>query len=59
MSYKSKKWHNIYFLHYFTEIIVDLYDSLDIEKTLTFHDIIILIKLVLYKDKNTTALRYF
>ena len=57
MSYKSKKWHNIYFLHYFTEIIVDLYDSLDIEKTLTFHDIIILIKLVLYK--NTTALRYF
>ena len=39
------------FSHYFTQIKVDSYDSLPIEKTLTLH-VIILIKSVLNKDKN-------
>ena len=38
--------------HYFTKIKVDSYDSLPIEKTLTLHNVIILIKSVLNKDKN-------
>ena len=31
---------------------VDYYDSSPLEETLTFHDVIILIKLVFNKDKN-------
>ena len=38
--------------HYFAKIKVDSYDFLPIEKTLTLHDVIILIKSVLNKDKN-------
>ena len=40
------------FSHYFAKIKVDSYDSLPIEKTLTFYNVIILIKSVLNKDKN-------
>ena len=40
------------FSHYFAKIKVDSYDSLPIEKTLTLHNVIILIKSVLNKDKN-------
>ena len=40
------------FSHYFAKIKVDSYDSLSIEKVLTLHNVIILIKLVLNKDKN-------
>ena len=38
--------------HYYATIKVDSYDSLPIEKTLTLHIVIILIKPVLNKDKN-------
>ena len=38
--------------HYYAKIKVDSYDSLPIEKTLTLHIVIILIKPVLNKDKN-------
>ena len=38
--------------HYFAKIKVDSYDSLQIEKTLTLHIVIIHIKPVLNKDKN-------
>ena len=44
--------HHICFSHYFVEIQVDSYDSLSIEKMLTSHNVIILIKSVLNKDKN-------
>ena len=40
------------FSHYFAKIKVDSYDSLTIEKMLTWHNVIILIKSVLNKDKN-------
>ena len=40
------------FSDYFAKIKVDSYDSLPIEKTLTFYNVIILIKSVLNKDKN-------
>ena len=36
----------------YAKIEVDLYDSLPLGKTLTFHDVIILIKAVFNKDKN-------
>ena len=38
--------------HNYTKITVDSYDSLPLEKTLTFHNAIILIKSVFNKDKN-------
>ena len=41
-----------HFSHYFAKIKADSYDSLPIENTLTFHNVIILIKSVLKKDKN-------
>ena len=40
------------FSHYFAKIKVDSYDSLTIEEMLTWHNVIILIKSVLNKDKN-------
>ena len=40
------------FSHYFAKIKVDSYDSLPIEKRLTLHNVIILIKSVLHNDKN-------
>ena len=40
------------FSHYFTKLKVDSFDSLTIEKRLTLHNVIILIKSVVYKDKN-------
>ena len=38
--------------HYYVKIKVDSYDFLPIEKTLTLHNVIILIKSILNKDKN-------
>ena len=40
------------FSYYYAKIKVDSYDSLPIEKILTLHNVIILIKLVLNKNKN-------
>ena len=40
------------FSRYFAKIKVNSYDSLTIEKTLTLHDVIILIESALNKDKN-------
>ena len=37
---------------------VDSYDSLPLEKTMTFNNIIILIKSVLIKIKITTTIKY-
>ena len=39
------------FSHYFTKIKIDLYDSLPIEKILTLHNVIILIKSVQIRVK--------
>ena len=50
MSLKSGITH--IFSHYFAKFKVDSYDSLPIEKRLTLHNLIILIKSVLNKDKN-------
>ena len=38
--------------HNFGKIRIDLYNSLSIEKILTFHNVIILIKSVVNKNKN-------
>ena len=40
-------------------IKIDFYDSLPIEKTLTLHNVIILIKSVLNKDKNQHYYKIF
>ena len=40
------------FSHYFAQMKADSYDSLPIEKTLTLHNVIILMKSVLDKGKN-------
>ena len=40
------------FSHIYAKIKIDSFDSLHIEKTLTFHNVIILIKPVLNKDEN-------
>ena len=39
-------------IHHFAKIRIDLYDSLPIEKIMTFHNVIILIKSVVNKNKN-------
>ena len=44
------------FSHYYVKIKVDSYDSLPIEKTFTLHNVIILIKSVLNKDKKSLLL---
>ena len=44
------------FSHYFTKIKADSSDSLSIEKILTFHNVIILIKSILNKDKKLILL---
>ena len=38
--------------HNFVKLEVDSYYSLPLEKTMTFHDVIIFIKLLFNKDKN-------
>ena len=38
--------------HNYAKIKVDLYDSLPLENTMTFHNVIIFIKSVFNKDKN-------
>ena len=43
---------HLFFFYYYAKIKVDLYDSLPIEKRLTSHNVIIIIKLVLNKHQN-------
>ena len=45
--------------HNYAKIKVYSYDSLSLEKTMTFHDVIILIKSVFNKDKNNHYYIYF
>ena len=47
------------FSHYFAKIKVDSYDCLPIEKILTLHNVVIHIKSVLNKDKNTYYYKIF
>ena len=47
------------FSHYFAKIKVYFYDSLPIEKTLTLHNVIMLIKSFLRKDKNHYCYKIF
>ena len=42
----------------YAQIKVDSYNSLPLEKTMSFHKVIILIKSVFNKDKNTTTIIY-
>ena len=51
--------HHIYFFHYFAKIKVNSYDYLPIEKILTLHNVRILIKSVLNKDKNHYYFKIF
>ena len=59
----SEKYDAIYsgithiFSHYLANIKVDSYDSLPIEKILTVHNVVILIKSVRNKSKNITTIR--
>ena len=50
ISEKSAITHSIN--HNFARIRIDLYNSLPIEKILTFHNVIILIKSIVNKNKN-------
>ena len=43
----------------FVDLKVDLYNSLPLEKTITFHNIIILIESVWNKDKNNYCYNIF
>ena len=47
------------FSHYYTKIKVDSYDFLPVEKRLTLHSVIILIKSVLNKDKSHCYYKIF
>ena len=51
-SYKSKSGSAYVSSHYYAKVKTDFYNSLPLENTLTFCNIIILIKSVLNKDKN-------
>ena len=44
--------------HNYAEINVDSYDSLSLEKTMTFHNVAILIKSVFNKDRNNCYIMY-
>ena len=52
MSYKWKSGITDSINHNFGKIRIDSYNSLPIEKILTFHNVIILIKSVVNKNKN-------
>ena len=43
---------NMFFSHNYAKIKINSYDSFPLEKTLTLHNVIILINSVLNKDKN-------
>ena len=49
---KVKKWHHIGSSYYYVKIKIGSYDSLPAEKTLTLHNVVILIQSVLNRDKN-------
>ena len=42
----------MFFSHYYAKIKVDSYESLPLQKTLTVHNVIIIIKSVFNEDKN-------
>ena len=44
--------------HNYVKIKVDSYDSLSLEKVMTFHDVIILINSVFNKEKIATTIIY-
>ena len=48
----SRKWYYICYSHNYAKIKVDSYDSLPLEKAITFHNSLILIKSGFTKDKN-------
>ena len=52
ISFKSKKWYYICFFHSYTIIKIYSYDSLTLGKTLTLHNVIILIKSAFNARKN-------
>ena len=52
MSYKWKSGITDSINHNFGKIRIDSYNSLPIEKILTFHNVIILIKSVVNKNEN-------
>ena len=53
MSRKFKKWYKTYFfLDVMQSSKLISYDFLSLEKLISFHDVIILIKSVLDKDQN-------
>ena len=45
--------------HNYAKMKVDLYNSLPLEKTMTFHNVIIIINSVQNKDKKVTTIIYF
>ena len=45
--------------HNYAKIKVDLYDSLPLEKTMIFHNVIILIRLAFSKDKTNYYCYYY
>ena len=57
MSYKQKSGIRDIIAHTFATIGIDSYNSLSIEKNLTFHNVIILFKFM--GIKITTTLIYF
>ena len=52
MFYRGKKWQHICFFSLLCKNQVDFYNSLPLEKILTLHNAIILIKSLLNKDQN-------
>ena len=45
--------------HNYAKINIDSYDSLPIEKTLTLHNVVMLVKSVFNKDKNNCYYKTF
>ena len=59
LSHKCKKWHEIYMFSYYAKIKAESQNSLLLENTMTFHNVIILRKLVFNKDKNNYCYNMF
>ena len=45
--------------HNYAKINIDSYDSLPVEKTLTLHNVVMLVKSVFNKDKNNCYYKIF
>ena len=59
LKYKYKVASHTFFLTFFAKIKLDSYDSLPIEKILTWHNVLIQIKSVLNKNKNHCYYRIY